>query len=126
MTEYPSRSAQHTTPVKFTLTQLESVVWNNLNVHNFRIFYLPHDVGVGAGEVVSETRRNLVGFWLLGLFNNFAYVIMLSAAHDLLRENANPDETSPDSEIQSIQNETSLAAVSNSSGEKINWQTTGN
>ena len=75
---------------------------------------------MGAGEVVSETRRNLVGFWLLGLFNNFAYVIMLSAAHDLLRENANPDETSPDSEIQSIQNETSLAAVSNSSGEKIN------
>ena len=27
-----------------------------------------------------------VGFWLLGLFNNFAYVIMLSAAHDLLKE----------------------------------------
>jgi battenin len=29
---------------------------------------------------------SLVGFWLLGLFNNFAYVIMLSAAHDLLSE----------------------------------------
>jgi len=28
--------------------------------------------------------RNEIGFWLLGLFNNFAYVIMLSAAHDLL------------------------------------------
>ena len=29
--------------------------------------------------------RNQVGFWLLGLFNNFAYVVMLSAAHDLLK-----------------------------------------
>lgn len=31
--------------------------------------------------------RNLIGFWLLGLCNNYGYVIMLSAAHDLL----NPD-----------------------------------
>ncbi|XP_048253040.1 battenin-like isoform X1 [Haliotis rufescens] len=28
--------------------------------------------------------RNLVGFWFLGLTNNFAYVVMLSAAHDIL------------------------------------------
>ncbi|KAJ6654418.1 hypothetical protein lerEdw1_007011 [Lerista edwardsae] len=28
--------------------------------------------------------RNNVGFWLLGLCNNFAYVVMLSAAHDIL------------------------------------------
>ena len=28
--------------------------------------------------------RNLAGFWLLGLCNNYAYVIMLSAAHDIL------------------------------------------
>ena len=34
---------------------------------------------------MMETRsRNLLGFWLLGLFNNYSYVIMLSAAHDLL------------------------------------------
>ncbi|XP_050414626.1 battenin isoform X4 [Patella vulgata] len=32
----------------------------------------------------STLRRNLVGFWFLGLCNNFAYVIMLSAAHDIL------------------------------------------
>ncbi|KAK2148807.1 hypothetical protein LSH36_481g00020 [Paralvinella palmiformis] len=31
--------------------------------------------------------RNLVGFWLLGLCNNFAYVIMLSAAYDILKDN---------------------------------------
>ncbi|CAM4580083.1 battenin isoform X1 [Caretta caretta] len=28
--------------------------------------------------------RNSAGFWLLGLCNNFAYVVMLSAAHDIL------------------------------------------
>ncbi|XP_069508205.1 battenin isoform X2 [Ambystoma mexicanum] len=30
--------------------------------------------------------RNAAGFWLLGLCNNFAYVIMLSAAHDILQK----------------------------------------
>uniref|UniRef100_A0A8D2DML5 CLN3 lysosomal/endosomal transmembrane protein, battenin n=1 Tax=Sciurus vulgaris TaxID=55149 RepID=A0A8D2DML5_SCIVU len=29
--------------------------------------------------------KNAVGFWLLGLCNNFSYVVMLSAAHDILR-----------------------------------------
>uniref|UniRef100_A0A3P9HPJ9 Battenin n=1 Tax=Oryzias latipes TaxID=8090 RepID=A0A3P9HPJ9_ORYLA len=29
-------------------------------------------------------RRNWAGFWILGLCNNFAYVVMLSAAHDIL------------------------------------------
>lgn len=31
--------------------------------------------------------RNLIGFWLLGLCNNFGYVVMLSAAHDILAVN---------------------------------------
>uniref|UniRef100_A0A8D3CAC5 Battenin n=1 Tax=Scophthalmus maximus TaxID=52904 RepID=A0A8D3CAC5_SCOMX len=30
--------------------------------------------------------RNWTGFWLLGLCNNFAYVVMLSAAHDILKK----------------------------------------
>lgn len=30
--------------------------------------------------------RNSSGFWLLGLCNNFAYVVMLSAAHDILSQ----------------------------------------
>ncbi|XP_061081287.1 battenin [Conger conger] len=30
--------------------------------------------------------RNISGFWLLGLSNNFAYVVMLSAAHDILKQ----------------------------------------
>lgn len=33
-----------------------------------------------------EKTRNLVAYWLLGLCNNYAYVIMLSAAHDILSE----------------------------------------
>lgn len=35
--------------------------------------------------VVKKTRwRNLVAFWILGLCNNYGYVVMLSAAHDIL------------------------------------------
>ena len=30
--------------------------------------------------------RNLVAYWILGLCNNFGYVVMLSAAHDILSE----------------------------------------
>jgi len=34
----------------------------------------------------SKLNRNLVSFWFLGLFNNYGFVIMLSAAHDLLKD----------------------------------------
>ncbi|XP_053327183.1 battenin [Spea bombifrons] len=37
--------------------------------------------------------RNLSAFWLLGLCNNFAYVVMLSAAHDILRTETNETST---------------------------------
>lgn len=30
--------------------------------------------------------KNAVGFWILGLCNNFSYVVMLSAAHDILKQ----------------------------------------
>ncbi|XP_069840559.1 battenin isoform X2 [Dendropsophus ebraccatus] len=33
--------------------------------------------------------RNRSAFWLLGLCNNFAYVVMLSAAHDILKTETN-------------------------------------
>jgi battenin len=38
--------------------------------------------------------NNLLGFWLLGLLNNLAYVIMLSAAHDLLQAHHLPSDNS--------------------------------
>ncbi|KAF7384717.1 hypothetical protein HZH68_014329 [Vespula germanica] len=28
--------------------------------------------------------RNLVAFWILGMCNNYGYIVMLSAAHDIL------------------------------------------
>lgn len=35
--------------------------------------------------IAKKTRwRNLVAFWILGLCNNYGYVVMLSAAHDIL------------------------------------------
>ena len=42
----------------------------------------------------EDKKRNLVGFWLLGLCNNFAYVIMLSAAHDILKEQEEKSDNS--------------------------------
>ncbi|XP_068703024.1 battenin-like [Montipora foliosa] len=40
-------------------------------------------------EEGRKSIRNLVGFWVLGLCNNFGYVVMLSAAHDILTETIN-------------------------------------
>uniref|UniRef100_A0A087YNU4 Battenin n=1 Tax=Poecilia formosa TaxID=48698 RepID=A0A087YNU4_POEFO len=37
--------------------------------------------------------RNWWGFWLLGLCNNFAYVVMLSAAHDILEKQESKNST---------------------------------
>uniref|UniRef100_A0A8C3HF76 Battenin n=1 Tax=Chrysemys picta bellii TaxID=8478 RepID=A0A8C3HF76_CHRPI len=39
--------------------------------------------------------RNLAGFWVLGLCNNFAYVVMLSAAHDILSQQGTPPGPTP-------------------------------
>ncbi|XP_026215297.1 battenin [Anabas testudineus] len=38
--------------------------------------------------------RSWSGFWLLGLCNNFAYVVMLSAAHDILKKQQSENSTS--------------------------------
>ncbi|XP_037557243.1 battenin-like isoform X1 [Dermacentor silvarum] len=40
--------------------------------------------------------RNLVGFWLLGLCNNYAYVVMLSAAFDILNKEVGPHNVTVD------------------------------
>uniref|UniRef100_UPI0037E863DA battenin isoform X2 n=1 Tax=Semicossyphus pulcher TaxID=241346 RepID=UPI0037E863DA len=42
----------------------------------------------------STQCRNWSGFWLLGLCNNFAYVVMLSAAHDILKKQESENGTS--------------------------------
>ncbi|KAM4716792.1 LOW QUALITY PROTEIN: battenin [Anableps anableps] len=44
-----------------------------------------------AGRCVKW--RNWIGFWLLGLCNNFAYVVMLSAAHDILEKQESKNTT---------------------------------
>ena len=45
---------------------------------------------------VAEKWRNIVGFWILGLCNNYPYVIMLSAAFDILASLENHDDDSDD------------------------------
>ncbi|KAM4024679.1 battenin [Anomaloglossus baeobatrachus] len=56
--------------------------------------------------------RNLSAFWLLGLCNNFAYVVMLSAAHDILRTETNQTvQVNVTNSSQYDCNEISTAAV---------------
>ena len=43
----------------------------------------------------KEAWRNLVAFWFLGLCNNFGYVVMLSAAYDILDKQQNNNPSSP-------------------------------
>ncbi|KAK4312350.1 hypothetical protein Pmani_016215 [Petrolisthes manimaculis] len=40
----------------------------------------------------KEKWQNLAAYWFLGLTNNFAYVVMLSAAHDILSRNFTPHD----------------------------------
>uniref|UniRef100_A0A8D0HGG0 Battenin n=1 Tax=Sphenodon punctatus TaxID=8508 RepID=A0A8D0HGG0_SPHPU len=47
-------------------------------------------VGPEPLQDLATKWRNNVGFWLLGLCNNFAYVVMLSAAHDILGHQGAP------------------------------------
>jgi len=44
----------------------------------------------------AEPKRNLLGFWLLGLCNNFGYVVMLSAAHDILEQQKHNQHNEPE------------------------------
>ncbi|XP_031550051.1 battenin-like [Actinia tenebrosa] len=45
---------------------------------------LSHEGEDYSPDTKYKRSRNLVGFWILGLCNNFSYVVMLSAAHDIL------------------------------------------
>lgn len=46
-----------------------------------------------------RTHRNVITFWFLGLANNYGYVVMLSAAHDII-SNFDIDEPSTNSTYQ--------------------------
>ncbi|XP_063593579.1 battenin-like [Penaeus indicus] len=44
-----------------------------------------------SSAIIKERWTNLLAYWLLGLTNNFAYVVMLSAAHDILSQDFSND-----------------------------------
>lgn len=56
------------------------------------------------GEGRVQRWRNWIGFWLLGLCNNFAYVVMLSAAHDILKKQESQNTTTPTVNYVEIKN----------------------
>jgi CLN3 protein len=44
-----------------------------------------------TNEATSEVKdrqlwRDLVAYWILGMCNNYGYVVMLTAAHDIIKE----------------------------------------
>lgn len=45
-----------------------------------------HDITEPQSEDSKDPQlwRDLTAFWLLGLCNNYGYVVMLSAAHDII------------------------------------------
>uniref|UniRef100_A0A0B6ZW08 Battenin n=2 Tax=Arion vulgaris TaxID=1028688 RepID=A0A0B6ZW08_9EUPU len=76
-------------------------------------------------QVGKMGTRNMVSFWIFGLCNNFAYVVMLSAAHDILKEeeqshnsssSANSSTLSPVTTTQVPPNVTYLECNSISTG----------
>ncbi|XP_068587618.1 battenin-like isoform X2 [Cebidichthys violaceus] len=58
--------------------------------------------------------RNRSGFWLLGLCNNFAYVVMLSAAHDILQKQESKNGTSTTTATSAVE----LQGVNSSNGSR--------
>lgn len=52
----------------------------------FRLRKNKLDVSQDSNEVRDPGRwRDLTAYWILGLCNNYGYVVMLSAAHDILQ-----------------------------------------
>ncbi|KAJ8676049.1 hypothetical protein QAD02_011835, partial [Eretmocerus hayati] len=46
----------------------------------------------GCAAAEANSWRNLLAFWVLGLCNNYGYVVMLSAAHDILNDGKHEEE----------------------------------
>ncbi|XP_044590891.1 battenin [Cotesia glomerata] len=61
-----------------------------------------------ASDELGDTRakrwRNFIAFWLIGLCNNYGYVVMLSAAHDILKEKFSPPDSVETSNDITIEN----------------------
>jgi len=74
----------------------------------------------------SQYRRNLASFWIFGLTNNFAYVVMLSAAHDILDDEENDNGNSTfDGNITTVAPFTTTSPSSNETYLECNPMSTG-
>ncbi|KAL2738790.1 battenin [Vespula squamosa] len=56
--------------------------------------------------------RNLIAFWMLGMCNNYGYVVMLSAAHDILVSRFGTLNTTIETNVTDINNERSCNGMS--------------
>lgn len=73
--------------------------------------------------VKKSAKRNLASFWIFGLCNNFAYVVMLSAAHDILEEEEKSSNSSTNS--SAVYTSTTTQASSNVTYLECNPMSTG-
>ncbi|XP_065845212.1 battenin-like isoform X2 [Oscarella lobularis] len=68
------------------------------DVDSDRLLSEKPDERCSSANCCNQYWRNIVAFWIFGLCNNFGYVIMLSAAHDILTKeigSGNASEPTP-------------------------------
>ncbi|XP_063695821.1 battenin-like [Culicoides brevitarsis] len=61
--------------------------------------FLSKEIKIPENNEKKGLWRNLTAFWILGLCNNFGYVVMLTAAHDIIHDlsaGENGPQTDPD------------------------------
>ncbi|XP_011698536.1 PREDICTED: battenin [Wasmannia auropunctata] len=59
--------------------------------------------------ILKKSRwRNLLAFWILGLCNNYGYVVMLSAAHDILQSKFGDKDALPSTNATTNTNNTGI------------------
>ncbi|XP_011501961.1 PREDICTED: battenin [Ceratosolen solmsi marchali] len=67
--------------------------------------------GVDGDAELRTGWRNLLAFWVLGLCNNYGYVVMLSAAHDILSEEISDESCAAVNETIRTCNTVSTGAI---------------
>ena len=70
-------------------------------------------------QVAFAKRLSLIGFWIIGIVNNYTYVVILSAAYDLLDDSTIPSNSTMPS------NSTNLMCYDAASGRECNAVSTG-
>lgn len=83
--EVRTRNISSTDEQKKTL-QPSSDDSNSNTINENSLEKLEKDISTDDEKKDKYLWRDLVAYWFLGLTNNYGYVVMLTAAHDILKE----------------------------------------